>query len=193
MTKDIWGLTSDRNTFTAVTRTYLGNVSLGVSNPSVLSDEPLTLSVGFKVLGELRERFIQSAWEEAYRVHDARLRITYAVQLRKKMGKVLSKAVGKPVKIVRKAVLFWTRNPKRLNRIWVMVVDENMNSTVPNSEREAQSLLFDVNKTIDFIGADLGKGRHTLSAKVTVRWGKYHFVQHGSAEAISPPVVLECR
>jgi hypothetical protein len=75
---------------------------------------------------------------------------------------------------VRKAALFWTRNPKIQYRIWVTIVKDDT-PFYPLTIEEAQSLLFDVNKVIELSGSDLDSGEHKLYAEIRVSWGKHDY------------------
>jgi hypothetical protein len=81
------------------------------------------------------------------------------------------------IKLVRKAALFWTRNPKIPYRIWVSIVKDDA-PFYPLTEEEAKSLLFDFNKVIELKGSDLLlSGTHKLYADIKVTWGKHLFTQ----------------
>jgi hypothetical protein len=82
-----------------------------------------------------------------------------------------------PIKFVRKASLFWTRNPKITYRIWVSIIKEDT-PFYPLSEEEARSLLFDVNKVIELTGSHLDSGgTHKLYADIRVSWGKHQYTE----------------
>jgi hypothetical protein len=80
------------------------------------------------------------------------------------------------IKLVRKAALFWTRNPKIPYRIWISIVKDDA-PFYPLTEEEAKSLLFDVNKVIELKGSDLVSGSHKLHADIKVSWGKHVFTE----------------
>src|SRR5215510_7081812 len=98
---------------------FIADASLSKSQDSFKSGQPLTLSLSFKVDGAIREVFSQKNWERAYNKHDNGFRMTIEVDL-KSGRKILV-----PIKFVRKAALFWTRNPKIPHRIWVSVVKDD--------------------------------------------------------------------
>ena len=81
-----------------------------------------------------------------------------------------------PVKFVRKAALFWTRNPKIPYRIWVSIVKDDT-PFYPLEIEEARSLLFDVNKVIELSGNVLDSGIHKLHAEIKVSWGKHDYTE----------------
>jgi hypothetical protein len=153
------------------------------SHDSVRSDQPLTLSLSFKIEGAIREAFVQKNWEKAYNKHDNGFRMTVEVDIKSGRKKVM------PLKLVRKAALFWTRNPKIPYRIWVSVVKDDT-QYYPLSVEEAQSLLFDVNKVIELSGADLASGAHRLSADIRVHWGRHEYTEPAEISARSNEVEL---
>jgi hypothetical protein len=81
-----------------------------------------------------------------------------------------------PIKLVRKAALFWTRNPKIPYRIWVSIVKDDA-PFYPLTEEEAKSLLFDINKVIELSGSDLDSGNLKLYADIHVSWGKHDYTK----------------
>ena len=79
-----------------------------------------------------------------------------------------------PTRFVRKAALFWTRNPKIPYRIWVSILKDDA-PFYPLAEEEAKSLLFDVNRVIELSGSDLDSGAQRLYADIRVSWGKHDY------------------
>jgi hypothetical protein len=150
---------------------YISGASLEKSHDNVKSNQrPLSVNLSFKIDGAIREAFSQKNWEKAYNKHDNGFRMTIEVDV-KSGGKVVL-----PLKFVRKAALFWTRNPKIPHRIWVSVVKDDA-PFYPLSEEEAKSLLFDVDKVIELPGTELISGSHRLSADIRVRWGKHEYTE----------------
>jgi hypothetical protein len=149
---------------------FISEASFSKSQDSVKADQPLTLSLSFKIDGGIREAFSQKNWERAYNKHDNGFRMTIEVDV--KSGR---KTVTE-LKFVRKEALFWTRNPKIPHRIWVSIVKDET-PFYPLTIEEAQSLLFDVNKVIELSGSDLNSGSHKLHAEITVSWGKHDFTE----------------
>lgn len=136
-------------------------------------DQPPALNLSFTIEGAIRDAFIQKNWEKAYNKHDNGFRMTIEVDIKSGRKTVM------PVKFVRKAALFWTRNPKIPHRIWVSIVKDDT-PHYPLSVEEAQSLLFDVSKVIE-LGADLAGQK--LSADISVRWGKHEYTEPGEVSA----------
>ena len=162
---------------------YITGATLEKSQDTVRPDQPLTLNLSFKIEGAIREAFVQKNWEKAYNKHDNGFRITIEVDV-KSGRKVIT-----PLKFVRKAALFWTRNPKIPYRIWVSIVKDDT-PNYPLTVEEAQSLLFDVNKIIELSGKDLPAGAHKLSADIRVSWGKHEYTEPEKIQAKSSEVEL---
>jgi hypothetical protein len=149
---------------------FIVGASLEKSQDSVKPGQPLTLSLSFKVEGAIREAFTQKNWERAYNKHDNGFRMTIEVDIKSGRKTVM------PLKFVRKAALFWTRNPKIPFRIWVSIVKDDA-PFYPLAEEEARSLLFDVNKVIELSGSDLDSGAQKLYAEIRVSWGKHDYAE----------------
>lgn len=162
---------------------FIAGATLAKSQDSVKSGQPLTLSLNFKVDGAIREVFSQKNWERAYNKHDNGFRMTIEVDLKSGRKTVM------PIKFVRKAALFWTRNPKIPYRIWVSIVKDDA-PFYPLAEEEAKSLLFDVNKVIELSGSDLESGAQKLYSDIRVSWGKHDYTEPGEIKGRSNDVEL---
>ena len=144
--------------------------TLSKSQESVAPDHPLTLSLSFKIEGSIRDAFSQKNWERAYNKHDNGFRMKIEVDLKSGRKTIL------PMSFVRKASLFWTRNPKISHRIWVSIVKDET-PYYPLTEEEAKSFLFDVNKVIELSGTNLDSGKHKLYTDIKVSWGKHQYTE----------------
>lgn len=131
-------------------------------------DESLTLSLSFKIQGNIREVFDQKNWERAYNIHDNIFRITIEISLKDGRKAVLQN------KFVRKAILFWTRSPKIPFRIWISIIKDDT-PFYPTTVEEAKSLLFDINKLIELNDYDLKRGSREFSTDIKVSWGKHFY------------------
>ena len=145
------------------------------------TDSNLTLDLGFNVDGLIREIFSQKNWERAYDKHDNAFRLSVLLDV-----KVDGKSIDK-IKFVRKAVLFWTRNPKLSYRVWISIIKDET-PHYPLTIEEAKSLLFDVNKTIEIQRNDLAKGENEIKIDITVSWGRHNYTEpvelHAQTETI---------
>jgi len=149
---------------------FIDNAILTKSQESVWPDQPLTLSLSFRIQGSIREAFSQKNWERAYNKHDKSFLMKIEIDLKSGRRRIVL------FKLVRKAALFWTRSPKIPYRIWVSIVKDDT-PFYPLTEEEAKSLLFDVNKVIELKGSDLNSGTHKLYTDIKVSWGKHVYTQ----------------
>ena len=144
----------------------ISDIKIGSSHDSIISNEILTLSLSFNIDGSIRENFSQKNWERAYDKHDNGFRLTISLDL--KAGR---NSIDK-AKFVRKAVLFWTRNPKISYRVWVSVIKDET-PHYPLTIEEAKSLLFDVAKTMELDSNKLKEGENKIQIAIKVSWGKH--------------------
>ena len=90
-------------------------------------------------------------------------------------------------KFVRKAVLFWTRNPKLSHRVWVSIIKDET-PHYPLTIEEAKSLLFDVTKTMELDSNKLKEGENEIHVSIKVSWGKHLYTDpfelHGETKAV---------
>ena len=129
------------------------------------------LRLRFSITGTIRSAFNQAGWEKAYNKHDNSFRLKIRIALKIENHTIF---VGE---YVRKAVLFWTRNPKVPFRIWIFIVQEDM-PLYPLSVEEAQSRMFDVNKTLVVNEDQRGKsGIGDIHAEIRVSWGRHDFTE----------------
>ncbi|SRR5579885_750550 len=149
---------------------FIADPVLTKSQDRIRPSESLTLSLAFKIDGIIREVFDQKNWERAYNKHDNVFRISFEIELKSGRKKILES------KFVRKAPLFWTRNPKIPHRIWVSVVKDDM-PFYPLAVDEAKALLFDVNKVIELDGSRLKRGTNKLYADIRVWWGRHAYTE----------------
>jgi hypothetical protein len=164
---------------------FIDSASLAKSQESVRPDQPLTLSLSFRIQGSIRETFSQKNWERAYNKHDKGFIMKIEIDLKSGRRRIAL------IKLVRKAALFWTRNPKIPYRIWVSIVKDDT-PFYPLTEEEAKSLLFDVNKVIELKGSDLNSGTHKLYTDIKVSWGKHAYTQANEIKGRSNDIELMC-
>lgn len=162
---------------------FIVNAKLSKSQDSVKPNQPLTLSLSFSIDGAIRQAFIQKNWERAYNKHDNGFRMTTEVSLKSGRKTVLQD------RFVRKAALFWTRNPKIQYRIWVSIVKDDT-PFYPLTVEEAHSLLFDVNKVMELNGSDLDSGSHKFYADIQVSWGKHDYTEPAEIRGRSNEIEL---
>ncbi|HEX2170544.1 MAG TPA: hypothetical protein VHF65_09625 [Nitrososphaera sp.] len=149
---------------------FIDSATLDKSQESVRPDQPLTLNLSFRIQGDIRDSFSQKNWERAYNKHDKGFLMKIQIDLKSGRRRIAL------IKLVRKAALFWTRNPKIPYRIWVSIVKDDA-PFYPLTEEEAKSLLFDVNKVIELKGSDFLSGTQKVYADIMVSWGKHVFTE----------------
>jgi hypothetical protein len=162
---------------------FIDSATLAKSQESVRPDQPLTLSLSLRIQGSIREAFSQKNWERAYNKHDKGFIMKIEIDLKSGRRRIAL------IKLVRKAALFWTRNPKIPYRIWVSIVKDDT-PFYPLTEEEAKSLLFDVNKVIELKGSDLNSGTHKLYTDIKVSWGKHAYTQANEIKGRSNDIEL---
>jgi hypothetical protein len=129
------------------------------------------LRLSFSITGTIRGAFNQPSWEKAYNKHDNSFRLKIRIAFKISNQTILTR------EYIRKAVLFWTRNPKVPFRIWVFIVQEDA-PLYPLSVEEAQSFMFDVSKTIEVTGDQRGRSRNgDIHAEIWVSWGRHDFTE----------------
>jgi hypothetical protein len=149
---------------------FIDSATLDKSQENVRPDQPLTLSLSFRIQGAIRDAFSQKNWERGYNKHDKGFLMKIEIDLKSGRRRIAL------IKLVRKAALFWTRNPKIPYRVWVSIIKDDA-PFYPLTEEEAKSLLFDVNKVVELKGSDLFSGTHKLYADIKVSWGKHVFTE----------------
>jgi len=148
----------------------LQNIILTTTQENVSRNDLLFLNLTLQITGDIRSSFNQTTWEKAYNKFDNTFRINIEVDL--KSGKQIIYST----KFWRKGIFFWTRNPKISHRIWISVIKDD-SPFYPLSEEESKTLLFDINKALEFKIPDLNKGLHKIYADITVAWGLHNFTE----------------
>lgn len=172
--------------------TYFQHLSLNTDNDKVSLDSPLSFELKFSISGILRDSFRQETWESAWNKHDNTLRVRYDVEIYRKIGGILKSSIIEPKKMWRKATLYWSRNPELPYRIWAMIIDENGRPSLPGDEEDARKSLFDGSLKFGVLGSDIGKGKHTIQAKIRTRWGKHTYVDQGDLRGLTNKISIEC-
>jgi hypothetical protein len=162
------------------------DVVLSKSQDKVRIGENLTLSLAFKIIGDIREAINPKSWERAYDRHDNGFRMSIKVNLK------LGRKMILPIKFVRKAIIFWTRSPKIDNRIWISIIKDDM-LFYPTTVEEARSFLFDVNRIIELNTENLESGVHKLFADIEVTWGKHTYTEPEVIATRSNVIEITCK
>jgi hypothetical protein len=138
-----------------------------------MNEKLTTLTLSFSIDGFIRQVLTQKNWEKAYNKHDNSLRLAIKLDI-KNNGKIIES-----MRLIRKAIFFWTRNPKIDHRIWIMIVKDDI-PFYPLEEEEARQLLFDFNKEIEIKPEVLRKGKNDITVLVELSWGKHEFIEKNS-------------
>lgn len=163
---------------------YIDGLTLIKSNDNKENKNIFTFTLGFTLKGSIRSQLTQKNWERAYNKHDNSLRIAINLDI-KVNGRVI-----KTIKLIRKAIFFWTRNPKIDHRIWIMIVKDET-PFYPLEEEEARQLLFDFEKNIEIERDHFKSGKNNITILVKLSWGKHDFIGKQSIEKESKTEQIE--
>ncbi len=154
-------------------------------------DDILVLSLGFAIVGGVREAFNPDVWTVAWEDFDKTLRVTTKTAIVAVRGP-FSRKIAEVKKEVRKASLYWSRDPDLPYRIWPLVVPEDGGAPkIPANVEDAKSKMFDFAKRFEIPGKTLGRGSHRLAATATAKWGRHSYIEKGEVEGRSRPVVVK--
>ncbi len=183
--------TKDRRKEYAWPKTVLSDIRVIPQRGEYPVDEPITLNLGFRVVGGLREAFTPDVWTTAWEENDKLVRLTMQTSIVSMGRSLLGKEVASTGKEVRKGKFYWSRNPDLPYRIWAAIISEDGSAPIiPENVEDAKSKMFDVVKEFLIPAGSLGKGNHKLAGKVSVAWGRRGFIEKGSAKGTSKEVQL---
>jgi hypothetical protein len=149
---------------------YIDNIALKEIAEKSNIKNTITLSLNFTISGFIREIFTQKNWEKAYDKHDNIFRVIIKLDIKNNGNIIESK------KLLRKAILFWTRNPRIKHRIWITIVRDET-PYYPLEEEEAKDLLFNFQKEIEIESSKIRDGKNKISVKVNISWGKHEYIE----------------
>jgi hypothetical protein len=167
-------------------KTALADVRIILDKGVVSLEEDIGVTVGFRVVGGLRESFAPNVWTMAWEDNDklVRLMMDSAVSAGKKLA-----STGKEV---RRARFYWSRDPDLPYRIWAAIVHEDGGAPIiPVSVEDARSKFLDVMKRFDVPAKSLGRGTYKLVASVDVAWGRRTYLEKGKASGKSKPAEVK--
>ena len=172
-------------------QTKIDKVTLMTDKKSYASGDTMSISVGFRIVGGLREAFSPDTWTVAWEDFDKVIRLTLKMSVGLQTG-LRSRKVAEVKKEVRKASFYWSRDPDLPYRIWAMIIPEDGGPPkIPHSVEDAKSKMLDVEKTFSVPCSKLGTGKRKLSAWVSASWGRRSFIEKGTLKSQSMPVVVE--
>lgn len=149
---------------------FISDIILKKSHEKSTIGNTVSLDLSFTIEGKIREVFTQKKWEKAYDKHDNILRLAIKLDIKSNGQTIESK------KLIRKAILFWTRNPKIQHRIWISIVKDD-NPFYPLEEEEAKKLLFDFQKEIEIESNKLRAGKNNISVTINISWGRHEYIE----------------
>ena len=157
------------------------------------SGDSITINVKFLLNGDVRNSCTEKNWTDAYEKNDNQFKLKYGIKL---VSSGLRKHdVVKPIDTYRKASIFWTRNPKLVNpmkekRIWVQVA-KNFEPIIKLTEEDVQKELFDFDEPLILSAAELGKGKHKVSAEVFASWNTHTYIEKNEEKMHSEEIEIE--
>ena len=167
-------------------KTALADVNVILDKSVVSLEENVGVTVGFRVVGGLRESFAPNVWTMSWEDNDKLVRLMMDVYV--SSGKRLA-MTGREV---RRARFYWSRDPDLPFRIWAAIVHEDGGAPIiPISVEEARMKFLDVVKHFDIPAKSLGKGTHKLAAKVDIAWGRRTYIEKGKTSGKSKPVEVK--
>ncbi len=157
------------------------------------ADENIKINVKFSLTGDLRNQFNEKNWTDAWNKNDNQFKLKYGIKLNS--GGLRKHNISKPIDTYRKASIFWTRNPKLVNpmkekRIWVQVA-KNFEPHIKLTEEDVQKELFDFDEPIILSAAELGKGKHKISAEVFASWNKHQYTDGDKVKSQSKEIEID--
>jgi hypothetical protein len=167
-------------------KTTLADVSIILDKSAVSLDETVGATVGFRVVGGLRESFVPNVWTMSWEDNDKLVRLMMDCSV--SSGKTLA-TTGREV---RRARFYWSRDPDLPYRVWAAIVHEDGGAPIiPASVEDARMKFLDVVKRLDFPAKSLGRGKHRLVASVDVAWGRRTYIEKGKTSGKSKPVEVK--
>jgi len=171
--------------------TRIGGVELMTDKKSYSRDEAIKAAIAFRIVGGLREAFHPDVWTVSWEDFDKILRLTFALSVKVQRGPVARK-LAEAKKEVRKASFYWSRDPDLPYRIWAMIIPEDGGPPkIPTGVEDAKRKMLDVSKSFEVPASRLGQGRHKLICEVHAKWGRRSFIEKGSIQSRSRPVIIE--
>jgi hypothetical protein len=176
----------DRRSEYSWPKTVLTDVSIVLDKGTFSLSEEVGLTVGFRVVGGLRESFTPSVWTMAWEDNDKLVRLMMDTTVSS------GKRLGTTGKEVRRARFYWSRDPDLPYRIWAAIVHEDGGAPIiPASVEDARGKFLDVVKRFEFPAKSLGKGTHSLTATVNVAWGRRTYLEKGKTSGKSRPAEVK--
>ena len=184
-----WGVEVFEEYSRVAANTKLSEVILEPVERTIKLHDDARFRVIFSLVGGLRDVFNPALWELAYEHNDIILALRYSIVLKKKrLG--LPHTIAGPVKFLKEGRIYWTKDPRRGYRIWVIVVDEKEEPHFPPDVEEAKRLLFDFEHEIRVPGSKLERGESRVWAEVKLWWARHIYAEKAEVKGSSQEVVV---
>jgi hypothetical protein len=171
--------------------TLMKDVQLLTDKRVYSADEKISATLGFRLVGGLREAFHPDVWTVAWEDYDKIVRLTYGTSVAGKKG-LRSRILAGNKKEVRRSSFYWSRDPDLPYRIWVMIMHEDGSAPkIPLNVEDARSKMLDVANVFEIEASSLGEGSHSLTGSAYARWGRRSFIEKGKVSGKSKPVVIK--
>lgn len=171
--------------------TRIADVQLLTDRRRYSQSEKIVATLGFRIIGGLREAFHPDVWTVAWEDYDKTMRLSISASVSERRA-LRSVRLAEVKREVRKATFYWSRDPDLPYRIWAMVMPEDGGPPIiPASVEDAKSKMFDVVKSFEIQASSLGSGRHALFGRAAAKWWRRSFIEKGDVSGSSKPVVIE--
>lgn len=171
--------------------TRIGGMQLVTDKKTYAPGDTISATLGFRIVGGLREAFHPDVWTVSYEDYDKILRLTLKMSVGVRRGP-LTRRIAEVKKGIRKASFYWSRDPDLPYRIWAMIVPEDGGPPkIPSNAEDAKMKMLDVAKTFEVSASSLGAGKHRLIGEAHASWGRRSFIEKGSVASKSGFVVIE--
>ncbi len=167
------------------------DVQLATDKRTYAADEKISVTLGFRLVGGLREAFHPDVWTVAWEDYDKIIRLTYGTAVLAQAG-LRAKKIAENKKEVRRSSFYWSRDPDLPYRIWVMIMHEDRSAPkIPLNVEDARSKMLDVVNVFEIPAKGLGKGSHNLVGSAHAGWGRRSFIEKGKVSGKSKPAAIK--
>jgi len=142
------------------------------ANPSKISKSGYTkITSSFKLIGGAREKFHSGNWAIAYVSNKTSYSVKYTIEILDDRRFYFDKRLYGPKTYTRTAKIF-----QRANGLFgVEITLEDGKKVIPNSNLEAQELMFNFSKTNRISARALGSGKNRVYTRIKANWSGYLF------------------
>ncbi len=156
------------------------------------SAEKLNFTVEFSFPQNFLDGITLENIKEAYRNMDRRIKLKYRVSIYEK-GILFNKKIAEK-ELSKKWVLYWTRDPTILERyrtnIWVLGIDENLESEFFMDFEEAKTFLFSLRETFSVQPESFADKGSKVFAEIQVRSHRHYFIEAINSKVRSATITI---